>query len=171
MIPTWILDEFGITNISPTDSLPIYINEREEIVEIIDPERFVESYRMYVSGIHLHGKSSKEELMWEHFLIIFNDDGILNNPYGKYEDYMLSDKYFYYIMSFNDAMLESLIPQTKEMSSSLNKIGMKVEYLKSNGDLLEMFDEMNCTGEEDILKYVDFSLVAFREENDIELPF
>ena len=112
MIPTWILDEFGITNISPTDSLPIYTNENGEIIEIINPERFVESFMTLASGIHLAGKSSKEELMWEHFLIIFNDDGLLNNPYGKYEDYMLSEKYFYYIMTFNDAMLDSLTDLT-----------------------------------------------------------
>ena len=105
----------------------------------------------------------------DHLLILVY--GLLNNPYGKYEDFMLSDKYFYYLMTFNDAILDSLIPNTKEISSSFDKIGMKVEYLKTNGDLIEMFDEMNCTGEEDVLKYVDFSLVAFREENDIDLPF
>jgi len=171
MIPTWILDKFGIINQSPVDFPPIYINGMGEIVEIMDPERFLRRFMTTYAVDDDISATDMQLLEWKYFLIIFNKQGFLSNPYMKYDDYMLSDKYFYYLMVFNDYMIDSMLPTTKDMAKSLHKIGMKMDYLKTDGDLIEMFDEINCTGDEEILQHVDFSLISFREENDVNLPF
>jgi len=173
MIDQWILDFFEITNASPiADITPIYMNRHGDFVEILHPDDFSDKFiRCYDNINHTISNRHLQELSYDHLLIVYGGDGTRMNGFDKYHDFMLSDKYFYYLREVNEFMLDHFLPATHEFRKDLDRVGMNIEYLKQKSVGVDMFDHINMDVEDDILERIDLALIAFREENDKNRPF
>ena len=172
MIHQWMLDFFQITNVSPLDYNPVYMNRHGDFVEILEPDYFAERFmERYDSVNNTISDRDIQSLSYDHLLLVYGGDGTRMNGFDKYYDFMLSDKYFYYLREVNEFMLDHFLPHTHEFRNDLQRVGMNIEYLKQKSVPVDMFDDINMEVEDDILERVDLALIAFREENDENRPF
>tara|TARA_Y100001954_G_scaffold104693_1_gene113926 strand:- start:3293 stop:3811 length:519 start_codon:yes stop_codon:yes gene_type:complete len=172
MIHQWMLDFFGVTNVSPLDYLPVYMNRDGNFIEILEPDYFAEKFmERYDSLNNTISQHDIDSLTFEHLLVVYSGEGDKVNGFAKYYDFMLSDKYFYYLREVNEFMLDHFLPHTYEFTSNLERVGMDIDYLKQKAIPVDMFDNINIGVDDDILEQVDLALVAFREENDRNSPF
>jgi len=172
MIEQWVLDFFGVHNINIEGHTPIYLNRHGDFVEIYEPDIFNETFIRYYDYVnHTISNRHIQELSYDHLLIVYGGNGTRVNAFKKYEDFMLSDKYFYYLREVNEFMLDHFLPATHQFRDDLEKVGMDIEYLKQKAVPVEMFDNINIDVGDDILERIDLALLAFREENDINRPF